>query len=61
MITITATTPEGHTMHWSLNGWTRHASDAVDFKTVENAAQTVTWQQPFKGLARLGWKIEVMK
>lgn len=61
MITITATTPTGQTMHWSEQGFTRHSADAKDFKTVENAAQTATWEYPFKGLARLGWTIEVKK
>lgn len=59
MITITATTPTGQTMHWSSQGWTSHPADAKDFKTVENAAQTATWEYPFKGLARLGWRIQV--
>ena len=39
MITITATTPTGHTMHWSEHGWTRHAADAKDWKTTEAASQ----------------------
>ena len=61
MITITATTPTGHTMHWSEHGWTRHAADAKDWKTSEAASQAATWDQPFRGIARLGWIVEVKK
>ena len=61
MITITATTPTGQTMHWASNGWTSHAADAKDWKTTEAASQAATWDQPFRGLVKLGWTVEVKK
>lgn len=60
-ITIRATRPDGVTMYWSEHGWSRHASDAKDWRTHEAAAQAVNWDQPFKGIRKLGWSVEVSR
>lgn len=59
-ITILATRPDGVTMYWSEHGWTSHASDAKDWRTHESAEQAVNWDQPFKGLRKLGLSVEVV-
>lgn len=59
-ITIRATRPDGVTMFWSDSGWTGHASDAKDWRTHEAAAQAVNWDQPFKGIRKLGRSVEVV-
>lgn len=59
-ITIKATRPDGVTMYWSDSGWTGHESDAHDFRSHEAAGQAATWDQPFRGMIKQGWNVEVV-
>lgn len=59
-ITVKATRPDGVTMYWSEHGWTSHASDAKDWRTHESAAQAAAWDQPFRGIIKQGWNVEVV-
>ena len=58
-ITIKATRPDGVTMYWSSFGWTSNEPDALAYPSHEAAAQSINWDQPFKGLVRMGWSVEV--
>lgn len=59
-VTIRVKTKPGATLHWSYTGWTPNESDAKDWGTKAAAERVLKSGQPFRGLAKEGYILEVV-